>query len=350
MPTTLTPAKFINVAVAVIAFSGTNAPTRYLLARRHAHQHQGNRFEFVGGKIETGETPRQALLREVYEELGVQMADNGWARLGVICHDYGDQRVSLHVFYTQATAEQYTRLQGQGSEGQALVWATRADISAGNYPLPAANTRIVDWLALPNVIGISRDIAAATNALLTFDTWLDVYTHKLPQHAWLYVRLPSVLAQSDGTQAYLAAWQALHTSRPDVTFLLSYQAVGQLAWYDCDHDHVVLHLNHHQLMGSTAQDLPPSCRYFASCHDANSLSKINQLAQTHTVMGAFLSPVLPTPTHPDAPTLGWQGFGHLAASSQVPIFALGGIGIADIAAARAHDGYGVAGIRLLDAL
>ena len=351
MPTTSTHAPPINVAVAVIAYhANVHTPPRYLLARRHAHQHQGNRYEFVGGKIEANETPRQALVREVAEELGVDMVNNRWARLGVITHDYGDKCVRLHVFYTQATAEQHKHLHGQGTEGQALVWATHADIVAGSYPLPDANAQIVEWLALPTIITISRDVAAAANALPHRETWLNFYTQTLPHNAWLYLRLPYVLTQPDGQQAYWAIFQALQACRPDITFLLSYQAWDASAKRDVALTHVVLHLNHHQLIQSAPQDLPAAYRYFASCHDTNSLSKLNQLAQSHTVMGAFLSPVLPTPTHPDALTLGWQGFGVLAATSDVPLFALGGMSVADVANAQAQHGYGVAGIRLLDSL
>ena len=55
----------VNVAVAVI-----HHKAQYLLGFRNAAQHQGNRYEFVGGKIETNENAEQALIREVAEETG----------------------------------------------------------------------------------------------------------------------------------------------------------------------------------------------------------------------------------------------------------------------------------------
>ena len=67
-------------------------------------------------------------------------------------------------------------------------------------------------------------------------------------------------------------------------------------------------------------------------------------------MGCFLSPVKATPTHPEtfqSGGMGWQAFGELAKLSDVPVFALGGVGQADLATAYEHGAMGVAGIRLL---
>ena len=119
-------------------------------------------------------------------------------------------------------------------------------------------------------------------------------------------------------------------------------------WFDLTK--AVLHMNQQQLMTSAPSDLSSACCYFASGHDSISLNKINHIAQSHVVMGAFLSPVLPTPTHPEAATLGWQGFADLAIDSDVPIFALGGLSMKDLATVQAHGGYGVAGMRLIDNL
>jgi len=60
-----------------------------------------------------------------------------------------------------------------------------------------------------------------------------------------------------------------------------------------------------------------------------------------------LAPVAPTPTHPDAMPLGWTRFAALTTASPVPVYALGGLGPADIATARRNGGQGVAAIRAL---
>jgi 8-oxo-dGTP diphosphatase len=59
----------------------------------------------------------------------------------------------------------------------------------------------------------------------------------------------------------------------------------------------------------------------------------------------LVSPVAPTPTHPGAPILGWEGFAKLAKLSPLPAYALGGVGPSDLGQVRACGGFGVAGIR-----
>ena len=67
-------------------------------------------------------------------------------------------------------------------------------------------------------------------------------------------------------------------------------------------------------------------------------------------MGCFLSPVKATPTHPEtfqSGGMGWQTLGELIKICDVPVFALGGVGQADLATAYEHGAMGIAGIRLL---
>jgi|GEM_PF-2347590 8-oxo-dGTP diphosphatase len=55
------------------------------------------KWEFPGGKIEQGETPWEALVREIQEETAVVIKNQGKA-LGIFAHDYGDKRVLLHIY------------------------------------------------------------------------------------------------------------------------------------------------------------------------------------------------------------------------------------------------------------
>ena len=329
--------KVVNVAVAVIHFNN-----QYLLGFRHASQHQGNRYEFVGGKIEPNETPTQGLIREVHEEIGLDIAQNTAVKMGVIRHDYADKSVALHVFKIQVSQAQFEGLQqSKGKEGQAVTWVHQSDLLANQYPLPDANARILEWLKLPNTIYITQPL----DSFVGVDKWVDFYSQKLPHDAHCYLR-----PQTSDENA-TAMIDDLLTIRADITPIIQYATRERLferldAWLK----NGMVHLNHQQLMTLDFSSLSKNCRYFASCHDQHSLSRLNTLATSHTVMGCFLSPVKATLTHPEtfqSGGMGWQTLGELAKLSDVPVFALGGVGQADLATAYEHGATGIAGIRLL---
>lgn len=337
--------KVVNVAVAVIHFN-----KQYLLGFRHARQHQGNRYEFVGGKIEPAETPTQGLIREVHEEIGLDIAQNTAVKMGVIRHDYADKAVALHVFKIQVSQAQFDGLQqGKGKEGQAVKWVHQSDLIANQYPLPDANARILDWLKLPNTIYITQPL----DHFIVVNNWVDFYSQKLPQGAHFYLR-----PQTSGENA-TAMIDGLLTMRADITPIIQYATLECL--FECLPERLfqhldaslkngMVHLNHQQLMTLDFSSLSKNYHYFASCHDQHSLSRLNALATSHTVMGCFLSPVKATPTHPEtfqSGGMGWQTLSELAKICDVPVFALGGVGQEDLATAYEHGAMGIAGIRLL---
>lgn len=333
--------KVVNVAVAVIHFN-----KQYLLGFRDASQHQGNRYEFVGGKIEPNETPTQGLVREVHEEIGLDIAQNTAVKMGVIRHDYADKTVALHVFKIEVSQAQFEGLQqSKGKEGQAVTWVHQSDLLANQYPLPDANARILDWLKLPSAIYITQPL----DHFIGVDKWVDFYSQKLPHDAHCYLR-----PQTSDENA-TAMIDGLLTMRADITPIIQYATLACL--FKCLPEQLdawlkngMVHLNHQQLMTLDFSSLSKNYRYFASCHDQHSLSRLNTLATSYTVMGCFLSPVLATPTHPEtfqSGGMGWQAFGELAKLSDVPVFALGGVEQADLATAYEHGATGIAGIRLL---
>lgn len=79
----------------------------------------------------------------------------------------------------------------------------------------------------------------------------------------------------------------------------------------------------------------------ASCHNAEELKQ----AEMINVNFVTLSPVLPTLSHPEAPAMGWKLFKNLCQTIHLPVYALGGMNKTDLQQAKAHGGYGIAGIR-----
>ena len=124
--------------VYVVAGIIKNNNNEILIAKRAAHQHQGGLWEFPGGKKENDEAPRQALERELQEELGIMVRDAVPFRQ--LQHDYSDKAVFLDFWLVQSYAGEPA-----GVEGQAIVWV-RAD-ELIQFEFPAANVEIVEALS-----------------------------------------------------------------------------------------------------------------------------------------------------------------------------------------------------------
>lgn len=108
-----------------------------LLSCRTPEQHQGGKWEFPGGKVESGETLLQALYRELEEELAIRIP--GADSYECIRHDYADRRVRVDFM----TVLEYEG-EPQGCEGQQIAWI-RLDTLA-SLDILEANKPIVDQL------------------------------------------------------------------------------------------------------------------------------------------------------------------------------------------------------------
>lgn len=125
--------KRLQVAVAIIV----NNDEQVLIARRHAHQHQGDLWEFPGGKREANETRLEAVQREIHEEVGLQV-DQAEPLMQIV-HDYPELQVELDVWLVTEFSGEAT-----GKEGQPLVWCPLAELSDREFP--AANLQIIERL------------------------------------------------------------------------------------------------------------------------------------------------------------------------------------------------------------
>lgn len=125
--------KKVRVAVGVIE----NSQGEIFICRRGADQHQANKWEFPGGKVETGETITQALARELAEEIGIEV--HACQPFMQIEHDYGDKHVTLAIRKVTAFSGEPSGLEGQPSR-----WVPVSELN--QYDFPAANGPIVDKL------------------------------------------------------------------------------------------------------------------------------------------------------------------------------------------------------------
>lgn len=121
--------KQVKVAVGVVLRGDET-----FITRRLAHQHQGGKWEFPGGKVEANETTGQALKRELEEEIGIQVQSS--TPLILIEHQYPDKHVMLDVH----TVKDFTG-DPRGLEGQEGQWVPLSKLPELDFP--EANKEIV---------------------------------------------------------------------------------------------------------------------------------------------------------------------------------------------------------------
>ena len=121
--------KQIHVVAGVIR----DARGRILLARRTEGRDLAGLWEFPGGKVEPGESPEAALVRELREELGIEASVG--AALIRVPQQYPDKRLVLDVRHVEF------RGVPKGLDGQALVWAPPHKLAS--YPMPPADRPVV---------------------------------------------------------------------------------------------------------------------------------------------------------------------------------------------------------------
>jgi 8-oxo-dGTP diphosphatase len=108
-------------AVLVVAAALCDPQGRILIAQRPATKHMAGRWEFPGGKVAAAETEPQALLRELYEELGVQVREPQFCLR--LTHAYPDRSVELSFWIVRDYSGE-----PRGLDGQQLRWVPAADL------------------------------------------------------------------------------------------------------------------------------------------------------------------------------------------------------------------------------
>jgi 8-oxo-dGTP diphosphatase len=125
--------------VLVAACALVDADGRVLLAQRPPDKTMAGLWEFPGGKVEAGERPEEALIRELHEELGISVQEACLAPLSFASHVYPSFHLLMPLFICR-------RWQGmvQPCEGQVLKWVRPAKLR--DYPMPPADIPLIPAL------------------------------------------------------------------------------------------------------------------------------------------------------------------------------------------------------------
>ncbi len=136
LPPPVCPQKPVVLVAAAALFDRDG---RVLLAQRPQGKSMAGFWEFPGGKIDPGETPEFALMRELEEELGIQTRPCCFSSGGFASHAYDDFHLLMPLFICRVWKG--TPL---AKEGQALAWVKPSDLF--NYEMPPADIPLVSQL------------------------------------------------------------------------------------------------------------------------------------------------------------------------------------------------------------
>jgi 8-oxo-dGTP diphosphatase len=125
--------------VLVAAVALVDADGRVLLAERPAGKHLAGTWEFPGGKVQPGETPEAALIRELEEELGIDVVESCLAPFTFASHTYPEFHLLMPLYVCRKWSGIVI-----GREGQRLAWVLPARFD--DYPMPPADKPLVAML------------------------------------------------------------------------------------------------------------------------------------------------------------------------------------------------------------
>ena len=308
----------VEVAVGVIFGNDGHS---VLVTQRTGEVHLAGKWEFPGGKLEPGETPYQALQREIVEELGIEV--DAATPILTLPYRYPEKSVLLHIFRVD-------RFRGEASarEHQPLRFQAIDSLLAEQFP--AANLPIIRWLQLPDYYCISPEPSADHNEFLR-----NLQNAMQRRRCMLQFRAKTL---SDNAYAALAR-RLLHLcdslQRPlllncSVELFEKIPAAG-------------LHLTAQRARQYSSRPIASDRLLACSCHTAEELRHAAQIDADFVV----LSLVKSSSSHPDASVLGWDGFARLCVERPYAIYALGGMQLQDLARAHQIGARGIAGISAL---
>ena len=310
--------EIVEVAAAVMLRADGS---EFLLAQRPEGKVYAGYWEFPGGKVEPGETVRAALVRELHEELGISItACSPW-----LTRVFTYPHATVRLNFWRVTAWEGEIGITAPLEHAAVDWQ-KCGKSASVAPILPANDPILKALALPTTMaitmaeieGVERQLERLEEALNAGLRLIQVRDKGWPQAQRLwFAETVSRLARSHG---------ALVVINDDEEIARCVGADG-------------VHLSAARLAECTER--PDFNWVGASCHSAAEITRAGELDFDYALLG----PVLPTPTHPESPGIGWPEFATRLTGNTLPVLALGGMQPEMLADAQSHGAHGIALMR-----
>ena len=245
-------------------------------------------------------------------------------------HRYPGRSIRLEV-------HEVTRWQGEvhGAEGQAIEWRDPALLRHEDFP--AANRPIVAALQWPPHYLITPEPADSTPASIR--AIADGVERALSDGTRL-VQLRAPHCSASAWSALLTRVCEIFESAGNDACLLANADPDALQWRPGLRG---VHLPAARAAQYCERPVGDDQLLSCACHGPEELAHAEELAADFVVVGA----VNETASHPDRPVLGWPGLQQVASRTTIPVYAVGGMRVEDLALARAHGAVGIAAIRTL---
>lgn len=312
----------LEVAAAILLRNGADGE-EFLLACRPEGKVYAGYWEFPGGKVEAGESLRDALNRELHEELGIHI-EHAWPWLSAQ-FDYPHAQVHLKFFRVIKWQGNIAALEHSGMQWVNIGEAPKVS------PLLPANQGILRALTLPSIYAITNAQENGINAEL--QRLAMAFDHGL---RLVQVR-DKTLTTSERIRLIEGVMQlAKHYAA--VQILVGEDELGK----DCLAKKTGangVHLSVKCLLTLTKR--PDFEWVAASCHTPEELAHAEKIGLDFVLY----SPIFPTPSHPEATGIGWGEFSERIKHATLPVFALGGMRLSMLDTAREHGAHGIALLR-----
>jgi 8-oxo-dGTP diphosphatase len=298
------------VAIEVAAAVLQRGDGSFLVAQRPAGKVYAGYWEFPGGKVEQGESVAEALVRELHEELGIDVRQSFPWLTRSFTYPHGAVRLNFR---------RVTAWDGEPDprEQQAIAWQRPEDPHV--TPMLPANAPVLAALALPAEYAIT-DAGRLGERLM-----LELLERRLAGGLrLLQVREPGMA--------------------PSARMRFTAQVLDMAHRYGCrvmTKERIAgadgVHLTARELMLLSDKPFKHGL-VAASCHTRGELERAMALGLDFAVLG----PVKRTSSHPGTQPLGWTGFEALVGASSIPVYAIGGMRETDLAPAWTAGAHGLA--------
>ncbi len=303
----------VNVSVAILI----NADYQVLLGQRPFPKSWEGWWEFPGGKIKKNETFVDALYREIYEEIGIKITKfKKWVTRQ---YSYDNLDVTLQFFKVYKWDGEITP-----KENQKLVWTNLKNPNVS--PILPANLFIQNAFDLPSYYAITNLSESPKKLFLKqlqekIDNGLEI----------IQIREKDI------------SFEELKKFSKEVIKICKPQGVKVIinSYINLAHELKAdgVHLTSKDL--NSIKKIPQNLIVSASCHTQKDID-IAEKIKIHFIV---LSTVKKTLSHPDMKPMGWNKFRKIANKVNIPIYALGGLGIEDYQIALENGAIGIASQR-----